>query len=248
MNKITANRQFYTTTETGRSFTDPGPPDPYPIVRPKHSDELVEADLFIYDKHRHNLETANAEPSGCDINNDEQPAQKYAAGLKRMIIPLPQPGSYASYAQTLAKQYPRLYADIATEHLQAQARDRGRSVYHISYCAPDDGIVSMTTRRRDAQRNQTLPAHWPIDTVYQTSFRSPTQIREIGDIVPATSCRPVVRDAALKAQLRKIFTFGSSEYREAVSDFGEQCMELGKYGAGGRRYGYVDRFTKVANG
>lgn len=259
MNKITQNHHFYTTTETGRQFSDRGPRDPDALRRPKLADELIEADLLIYNKHRNNLQitsrpqqrNANNDCAGCfaavafgDQPQQQQPSQQHHHG--RQIIPLPQAVSYGAYAAKLAECYPRLFANVDADHLQKMLRDTGgsRSVYHSDYCRPADGIVSATTRRRQAERDGALPPSWLIDTTYQSSWRSPEQIRTIGEILPTTSCRPIVRDAALKAQLRRIFTFGTTEYQQRINELAELSLELGKYGTGPRRYGYVDRYTK----
>lgn len=250
MNKITINPHFYTTTETGRQFNNTGPIDPDNLRRPKLADELIEADVFIYNKHRNNLHISRNNDAEAGADNFSDLEQFHANAPKcrprRQIIPLPQSVSYSEYATKLAECYPRLFANVDTDHLQALLRDTdgSRSVYHSDYCRPEDGIVSQTTLRRQAERDGALPPSWRIDTTYQSSWRSSDQIRTIGAILPTTSCRPVVRDAALKAQLRKIFSFGTTEYRHRVCDLADLSLELGKYGPVPQRSGYVDRYTK----
>lgn len=237
MNKITSNHDFYTTTETSRQYIDHG--NQFSGHRPTAANELVEADLLILNKYRDSLNVDTLEiPQKVTKTMPPEP-------YRRRILPLPDPIDYQQYTAHLAECYPRLFGNISTDHIRQLLNDRNRTVYHMDYCSPKDGIVSMGTRKREAVRNGRLPSGWQIDTTYQSSYRSSKDIGEIGEISRSRSFKPPVgKEQQLNAKLRDIFKIGKSEYTERLGDEADLSIELGRYGAQ-ERVGYLDRYTKT---
>lgn len=237
MNQITHNHDFYTTTETSRSYVDHGRQP----RTPKAPALVEEAVLLMRNKYRNNLRVDHETPTVVEAPPDT------ARPARRLVLPIPEPTDYREYANRLAECYPRLLGgEICTEHIKRMMGDRHRTVYHTDYCAAEDGIVSAGTRRREAVRRGRLPPGWLIDTTYQASYRSVNQIRDEFDYTPRRSDSlkpPVGGDRQLKAKLHTIFKVGETEYGERLSNEADQSLEIGRYGRP-RRYGYLDRYTK----
>lgn len=243
MNKITLNRDFYTTTETSRAYVDHSKSGRVtPCRRVTAANELIEADLLIRNKYNNTLSVDDA-ANQCDP--EPEPEEEEQPTGRRCILPLPKTTGHQEYTDRIAQCYPRMAnGDLSTEHIAKMLRDRNRTVYLQDYCMAGSGIVSKRTQKRAAERNGRLPAGWQIDTTYQASYRSAKDIAEIGEIPQSRSCKPVDGvDDQLNAKLRQLFKMGKSEYTARLGDEANLSLELGRYGAH-RRQGYLDRYTK----
>lgn len=240
MNQLTDNRDFYTTTETSREYIDYGRPVQSTLFRRTAANELVEADLLIQNRYRDTLSVDAATKMHDCCKQLPTPTTE-----RRQILPIPGKCDFKQYSSQLAQCYPRHFCDIPTHHIRQLLADRNRTVYHQDYCSPNEGIVSMRTRKRDAITNARLPSGWLIDTTYQSSYRSINDISQIGEISKTESCKPTIgSEEKLNAKLREIFKMGKSEYTERLGDEADLSVELGRYGTP-KRVGYFDRYTKT---
>lgn len=157
MRKITLNRPFYTTTETSTEFVNPGLPVPYPPLRPKNEDELLEAHLLTQGKLYHNLHI-------------KQPLQSQTEKPHRFFKRCDEP--YHNYVNTITKMF-NDSPIIAEINIAKYLHDTSnRTEYHGSFCNSYDGIVSERTKQRDAIKAGGLPTSWRIDTTNQVDILS----------------------------------------------------------------------------
>lgn len=155
------NREFYEKTITHLYFTDPGtlPPKSRIIT----DDEIVEANLLIQGKIQNNLyiDDPKSKSPNDRVHLFAQPIEE----------------QYFEYIEKLKNDYENIFIDdnnsdgVLKNDRETIIRNKiaklNRSNYQISHCRPEDGITSINTMRRNAERNGVKPKDWLIDTSYQ---------------------------------------------------------------------------------
>ena len=152
MNKIQQNKFHYTIPTN--HFDYEKPQIIFPTIKCK---DVVESNLLIQEKLKHNLIIEPGAMAGFSfthpyINSDE---------VKE---------DYSEFVESKKESYAKIFENLdasSNEHVKQELKNLLRSNYHITHCRKDDGIVSINTLRRNAEKNGVLPKNWQIDTTYQ---------------------------------------------------------------------------------